>query len=447
MGISRTAARGVAAAALFVVLLLPRHVAAQTPAIDSLRAQIRLLQVRLDSLSAIVATMEGRGEAVPDTGDALARIRAAAAAAARVDTTAPPPAQQPQAFEGRTRNLNMLNPEISVTGDVLALARTSEGGGDANNFIPREFELSFISNLDPFSRAKIFVAHHIHGGELDPFVDADSVEEEEEHGEVEIEEGYVEWVGLGGGVSVMLGKFRQRFGRLNRWHAHALPAQQLPLPYVAFLGEEGLAQTGLSVHWLAPLRGFGTYEIWGEVTRSSAETLFGESHGPSVLGHLNAFWQISPATYFEIGLSGIAGDAEGELPEDNFESRVYGVDFTLDWTPPAASRYRQATLHGGYVMNRRSLDGAGDANASGAFVIGEYKFAQQWIVGARYEYTENPASPGERGWLFSPSLTWWQSEFVRLRAAYELLDGPNDRFGQFVLQTTFAMGPHKHETY
>ncbi|MGH6693177.1 MAG: hypothetical protein ACREF4_21120, partial [Gammaproteobacteria bacterium] len=164
MGIRRTAARGVAAAALFVVLLLPRPAAAQTTALDSLRAQIRLLQARLDSLRAVVSTMESRAEPLPDTGDALARIRAAAAAAAGVDTAAPPPAQQPQAFEGRTRNLNMLNPEISVIGDVLALARTGDSDDDANNFVPREFELSFISNLDPFSRAKIFVAHHIHGG-------------------------------------------------------------------------------------------------------------------------------------------------------------------------------------------------------------------------------------------------------------------------------------------
>ncbi len=443
--IRRSAALVAAAVALLGTLLVPRAATAQTPALDSLRAQIRLLQARLDTLRAAVALLEGRAQPVTDTGDALARIRAAAAAAAGVDTVVPEPTQQPQAFEGRTRNLNLLNPEISVTGDVLALARSDDVDGD--NFVPREFEFSFISNLDPFSRAKIFVAHHVHGGELEPFVVADTLEEEEHGGEVEIEEGYVEWVGLSGGLSVMLGKFRQRFGRLNRWHTHALPAQQLPLPYLAFLGEEGLAQTGVSVHWLTPLRGFGTWEIWGELTRSSDPALFGESHGPSALGHLNAFWQLSPATYFEIGLSGITGDADGALPEDDFAARLYGVDFTLDWTPPAASRYRQATLHGGYVLNRRSFQDGVSANAAGAFMIGEYKFAQQWIAGARYEYTENPALPQERAWLLSPSLTWWQSEFVRLRAAYEWLDRPNNRFGQFVLQTTFAMGPHKHENY
>ncbi|MGH7502254.1 MAG: hypothetical protein ACREL7_10910 [Longimicrobiales bacterium] len=438
--------RNVLGFALLAIALFPISVAAQTTA-DSLRARMRELETRLDSLRAAIERIEAGGALVrPDTADALARIRAAAAAAAGGDTITEPAGEQ--AFEGRSRNLNLLNPEISVTGDVLAFVNTE--ASDRNNFVPREFEFSFISNLDPFSRAKIFVAHHLHGGELLPFEDAGdehAAEEEEHGGDVDIEEGYVEWVGLSGGLSVVLGKFRQRFGRLNRWHAHALPAQQLPLPYMTFLGEEGLAQTGVSVHWLTPLHSFGTWELWGELTRSSSETLFGESSGPSFLAHLNGFWELSPAAYFEIGLSGIGGQHEADAAEDMFDSRVLGIDFTLDWTPPAESKYRQATLHGGYVWNRRSFDAGGAADAKGGFVIGEYKFARQWIVGARYEYTENPALTSESSWLVGPSITWWQSEFVRVRAAYEMLDRPGERFGQFVLQTTFAMGPHKHESY
>ena len=55
------------------------------------------------------------------------------------------------------------------------------------------------------------------------------------------------------------------------------------------MGEEGLGQAGVSVHWLTPVHGFGTYEIWGELTRNGNETLFGESNGMSALAHLNAF--------------------------------------------------------------------------------------------------------------------------------------------------------------
>jgi hypothetical protein len=424
---------------------LPRAAEAQRPvtALDSLRVRVDSLMRQLDSLRAVLARMPA-GVAAPDTGDALARIRAAAAAAG-ADTAAR--VETPE-FVSRQRNLSALNPEISVTGDVFAFSRSEQA--TSNNFVPREFEISFISNLDPFSRAKVFVAHHTHGGEIPPFGEA--AEEEEAHGgEVEIEEGYVEWVNLPAGIGLTLGKFRQRFGRLNRWHAHALPAQQLPLPFLAFLGEEGLAQTGVSLHWLAPVHGFGTWEAWAEITRSSSEPVFGESNGISGLAHVNAFFEISPATYFELGFSGLTGGREEAVaagePAGATGTRLFGADFTFDWRPPEQSRTRQFTLHGAAMLNRRVNDASEDLVALGAFAIAEFKFATQWTAGARYEYVENPDSPDDNAWLFAPSLTWWQSEFVRLRAEYDIYRGPIERFGQFVLQATFAMGPHKHENY
>lgn len=436
-------------AALGVTGLTAKAASAQQPpvtAVDSLRAELARLRLQLDSLGRLV----GRGEpAAADTADPIAAIRAAAAAALATDTTrADSPTVDEGEFVGRQRNLSVFNPEISVTGDIFAFVRSEDAGED--NFVPREFELALQSNLDPYSRAKVFIAHHRHGGEIEPFEthadgEADSEDAHGAEAETEVEEGYVEWVNLPGGFGLTVGKFRQRFGRLNRWHAHALPAQHLPLPYVAFLGEEGLAQTGASLHWLLPIHGAGTYEVWTEVTRSEADLVFGASSGPSVLGHVNGFWQLSPATYLELGASALAGRHVEEDVETDFGGRVYGVDLTLDWAPPAMAKYRQATVHAGAMLSRSPIETIDDAR--GAFAIGELKFAQQWVAGARWEWVENPAGPDQATWLVSPSLTWWQSEFVRLRAAYEWVDRVGDRFGQLVLQTTFAMGPHKHETY
>jgi len=54
---------------------------------------------------------------------------------------------------------------------------------------------------------------------------------------------------------------------------------------------------------------------------------------------------------------------------------------------------------------------------------------------------------------WSPFLTFWQSEFVRLRAQYQHVSrdfasahGPDDDDRLWV-QVTFAAGPHKHEEY
>jgi hypothetical protein len=461
-GTTAASAAIVAAALLFPIGA--NGVSAQVPvtATDSLRMRVDSLMRQLDSLRAVITSIQQAAPPVsPDTLDPIARIRAAAAAAGagRADTTAG--AQQPEEavqFIGRQRNLNALNPEISVSGDVFAFSRSDDATAD--NFAAREFEISFVSNLDPFSRAKVFVAHHLGGGEILPFGEhaheepgtpAEPEAEEEGHGgETEIEEGYVEWVGLAGGLGVTVGKFRQRFGRLNRWHAHALPGQQYPLPVLAFLGEEGLAQPGVSAHWLLPIHGFGTWEVWGELTRSSSEVLFGEDNGLSALGHVNAFYELSPATYLEIGLSALTGGREGDPSPDDAPvtgNRLFGADLTFDWRPPSQSRTRQLTLTGGAMLNRRVFDGADNLDAWGAFAIGEYRFAQQWIAGARWEWVENPDEPDENASLFAPSLTWWQSEYVRLRAEYDIFRGVEDDFGQFVLQITFAMGPHKHENY
>ena len=86
-------------------------------------------------------------------------------------------------------------------------------------------------------------------------------------------------------------------------------------------------------------------------------------------------------------------------------------------------------------------------SALGVWSLAEIKLSRQWIAGGRYEWVENPDNPDETAWLVSPALTYWQSEFVRLRAEYDVLGNPGKTTGQFTLRVTFAMGPHKHETY
>jgi len=79
----------------------------------------------------------------------------------------------------------------------------------------------------------------------------------------------------------------------------------------------------------------------------------------------------------------------------------------------------------------------------------ETRLAESWLVGARGDRTESPVNPDQTAWLLSPSLTWWQSEYVRLRLEYDLLGRSAlvTNEGRVLLQVTFAMGPHKHESY
>ena len=414
--------------------------------LDSLRAEIELLRAQFDSLGAVVAG-GSVGPEVTDhdvTTDALARLRAAARAAAG-NATAPDTfaqAQGAQEFVGRARSLQALNPEISLNGDVYASIQSETPRSE--NFIPREFEVSFISALDPFTRAKVFLSAEEEGGRIKVFPDGG---EEGEEGGVAVEEGYIEWIALPGGFGIKVGRFFQQFGQLNRWHSHALQFQSRSLPHLAFIGGESLAQDGASAHWLLPTGGSGAYEATVEVTRSRNEILFGESHRLSYLGHMNGFWQLSESTDLDLGVSALFGDYQDLTGRRR--NRLFGGEMSFNWAPPERSLYRGVVVRGGVMLSDPgAVSGLAEPEAAlGVWTLAEVKLSRQWIASGRYEWVENPEDPTESAWLASPALTYWQSEYVRLRAEYDVLGNPGNTTGQFTLRITFAMGPHKHETY
>lgn len=403
--------------------------------LDSLRTELEVLRARLDSLEGVVV-----GGQAEDTTDAIARLRSAAQAAAG-DAAADTVAQGSQDFVGRARSLQALNPEISLNGDLYGSIHSDNPRSE--NFIPREFEFTFVSALDPYARAKVFLTVEEDGGRIEVFPgdlgEADGAA-------VGVEEGYVEWVALPGGLRLKVGRFFQQFGQLNRWHSHALHFQSRSLPHLAFIGEGALAQDGASVHWLLPTGGSGAYEATVELTRSRNEVLFGEAHSLSYLGHMNAFWQLSPSTDLDLGLSALFGDYRDV--DGRYDNRLFGAEMAFNWAPPQQSLYRGIVVRGGVMLSDpEAVRGLRGESAWGIWSLAEIKLSQQWVAGGRYDWVENPEDPSESAWLASPTLTYWQSEYVRLRAEYDILGNPGKTTRQFTLRITFAMGPHKHETY
>ena len=403
--------------------------------LDSLRTELEVLRARLDSLEGVVV-----GGQAEDTTDAIARLRSAAQAAAG-DAAADTVAQGSQDFVGRARSLQALNPEISLNGDLYGSIHSDNPRSE--NFIPREFEFAFVSALDPYARAKVFLAVEEDRGRIEVFPrdlrEADGAA-------VGVEEGYVEWVALPGGLRLKVGRFSQQFGQLNRWHSHALHFQSRSLPHLAFIGEGALAQDGASVHWLLPTGESGAYEATVELTRSRNEVLFGEAHSLSYLGHMNAFWQLSPSTDLDLGLSALFGDYQDV--DGRYVNRLFGGEMAFNWAAPHQSLYRGIVVRGGVMLSDpEAVRGLRGESAWGIWSLAEIKLSQQWVAGGRYDWVENPEDPSESAWLASPTLTYWQSEYVRLRAEYDILGNPGKTTRQFTLRITFAMGPHKHETY
>jgi hypothetical protein len=393
-------------------------VAAQQPTgrrVDSLAAEIRLLKARLDSLQARFAPPAQDTAA----GDDLAALRAAAAAAAGRPAGQRPDTAGPTQFVGRERSQTQLNPEITATGVVRAYARTE--GVVRDNFDPREVEIGFQAALDPYSHTKIFVA--LEGGEVD------------------VEELYAYWTGLPGRLRLDVGKFRQQFGELNRWHLHAVPETEYPLALTTFLGEEGLMGTGLSLY--RAIGGLGTHELTAQVTQSASDdVLFGAGGRPTYLVHLRNFWQLTPSTYMQIGGTGLYGTN----PDSALRTKVGGLEFRFTWRPPARALYRDWTLRGELYALQKESSGSGTTRWGG-YASTTYKLGQRWIAGVRYDYVESPEL-GEITRQVIPSLTLWQSEWVFLRAQYQWQKiAAASPTHQLAFQAVWAIGPHKHETY
>ncbi|MGH7646223.1 MAG: hypothetical protein ACREMR_11630 [Gemmatimonadales bacterium] len=398
-----------AAAALWG-LAAPARGAAQQPSrdprVDSLMAEIRTLRARLDSLTRT-------GAAAPDDlADLRARARAAAGPA---DTTAPDTAA---GAVGRERNLNQLNPEISVTGDLRAYAQTE--GPQVDNFALQEVEVAFQATLDPYSHTKIFAAL--------------------EQGAIDVEEAYFYYTGLPGRLRLDLGRFRQQLGELNRWHRHAVPEINYPLALATYTGEEGLAGTGVSLYWAGAI--LGTQELWVQGVLGDNAILFDGGNRPAVLAHLNNFWNLSRSSYFQIGVTGMYG----ENPDTSLTTTLGGVDARFTWRPPARAKYREWTLRAELYGIDKERGGAGDARY-GFYVGTQYKLGARWLAGVRYDYVEAAEGPLAIVRQVIPSLTFWQSEWVRLHAEWRWRRDAGGNASQLALQGVWSIGPHKHETY
>ncbi|HEX5720964.1 MAG TPA: hypothetical protein VF179_32730 [Thermoanaerobaculia bacterium] len=411
---------GIAAA---FCLLAPAAAPAQTETdpVTALRQEIEALRQeyggRLADLEARLARLEatGEGQVSAQEDDELAALRAAAQETAGGSAEAPDTVETSVA--GSERNLNRLNPEISVTGDMVGFY-SDQGRED---FDAREFELSFQSALDPFSLTKWTLAFSPEEG-------------------VDIEEGYISYTNLPGGLGLTAGKFRQNFGALNRWHLHALPQLDYPLALQTYFGDEGLAQTGLRANWLLPRPWASANELTLELTDGESDAFGGESFENLVgLAHLKNYWDIGEAVYAELGLSGIAGN----------DSQILGSDFTFHWQPPAQAKYREITWRTEVLRSDRDDELGIGHQAWGGYSYIESLLAQNLYAGVRYDRVEDPLDPEHVTWGVFPNLTWWQSEYVRLRGEYGFVkdDLTGDEENRFSLQLTWAAGPHKHEIY
>ena len=407
---------------------LERTVAQLERSVEGLVAELAAVQAELAAVKRELAQVTQAAEA-----ERLGSAAAAAAAtpgAAAIDTAT--------IFTSGERMQPQLNPELSVTGDIFLV-----GGGDLREELQvKGAELDLQSDLDPYTRMHVVLGAHgetAHGEE--------GVEDEHSHAGAEVEEAYVTWLHLPASLTLTLGKKRQQFGILNRWHMHALDQADLPWVLTESFGDHGLVGTGVSIDWLMPSLWAHVNELTVEVSNGDNETAFAGSgwERPSLVARLKSYWDLSSDAYLEVGLDAAHGAAD---PGGEHSSDFLALDATYNWNPAGRTVYRDVTVRGMLLRSRREL-GRGDTRVAwGGYLYGQGKLSRRWIAGARVDWVDDQLAAGHRLWGVTPYLTFWQSEFVRLRGQYTYAnDNVTGVDRRFVLQATFAAGPHKHESY
>jgi len=404
--------------------------------------------------SALLVALAGIGAAQEAPAeDELEALRRAAEAEAAAESPGVDQAAE-TTFKSGGLGLQTLNPEISVTGDFVGTYTDAKGVDEDWDFNFRGLGLHFEAYLDPYSRFKAAVPVN--------------------ENEAKIGEAYFTRYGVLPGVNMTLGKFRQQFGVVNRWHKHALDYVDFPLPLREVFGPGGLNQTGLSLDWGGSL-GDVSQELTLQVADGENERAFGanEENRPSVLAHYKSYWDLTASTYMEFGLTGLLGwnetwDVLGVDEEDSLATGIYGADLTLLWEPTDRMRYRNVEWRTEFYCVDKDIlapDGSGRDTLKpwGLYTSLQTKVSRTVDLGVRFDYFQPDAKSyaddslfnyanaedDAHRWLGSVYLTWSQSPFVRYRIEYNHVDGSDmgEEEHHVMLQVIFAAGPHKHERY
>ena len=298
---------------------------------------------------------------------------------------------------------------------------------------------------------------------------------------IELEEAYLESTSLPGNFQLKAGQFFANFGRQNPQHPHAWAFVDAPIISARTLGPEGLRNPGAQLSWLAPTPFYtelfvGIFDGQGSTTHSFRNP--GEDDGTgeqrfagraTIDRHLSGLqdflftprlvssFELSESQTLVAGISGAFG------PNDtgaHSRTEIYGADLYWKWKPANAAKGFPFVSWQTEALYRRFGAGADPLAPTplpsenlrdwGFYSQVLWGFKPRWVTGVRGDYasgnsaTFDASDPfrGER-WRLSPVLTFYPSEFSKVRLQY------NYDEGQFIgtehsvwLQLEFMLGAH-----
>ena len=408
------------------LLFLPGSGLAQ--AADETQEKLRALEDRIIALEGEIRALKA-AQAANAPAESAARPAEQAAI-----TTAPAAVQQPTpvvatstsaapvpVYGGSSAAAKVLNPDISVIGDFIGAA-----GRDPNRSVPtlemHESEVGFQAIIDPYARGDFFLSFGQEG--------------------VNLEEGYITFTSLPGGVVAKVGKLRSSFGVVNTLHNHVLPWIDRPLVTRSLVGgEDGINDAGLSISRILPAPKGIFLEATTQLFRGDSADVFHSTRRGDVLavGHLRGYGDLSESTNLDMGLSYARGHNDVGTA---FRTQLFGVDATLRWKPLRRAVYHNFLLRSELIWSQRQEIGSVQ-KAFGFYTSADYRLTRRWTFGGRYDRSGQAQNAALTDSGFSPVLTYWPSEFSQIRGQYSFTRYADGRSGNdLMFQLLFVLGAH-----
>ncbi|MES2504086.1 MAG: hypothetical protein V4534_04325 [Myxococcota bacterium] len=322
---------------------------------------------------------------------------------------------------------NLFNPGITAFGNMLTCA----GQNCGSIFQLREVELDVRGSIDPWADGVIIIAVEGHDG----------------HFHVDVEEGYAVLKKLPilddapWGLTLKAGRYLQPFGRFNQIHLHDLPQINQPLVIKAFLDDHAFSRVGFSGEFFIPTPGENNSLRLNLNLINGGGLAFINVPNPKYpagLGHLSWFWDLAAEHDLEVGLSAYVE----HNPANPNPIQLYGTDINYKWRPYHLGD-KKSFLLGGELFVANGFKGLNNRWPLGFFVWSQYQLNQWFYPSVRYSYAQ-----GVKNELLQAAgvyLTYYTTEFLRLRAGYEYDIGKNQN--QFLFELNFVLGSHPVEPY
>jgi len=317
-------------------------------------------------------------------------------------------------------------------------------------------------------------------GAVDPYFKGFSniVYKLDENGEtgVELEEAYFLTTSLPGNLQLKGGQFFTEFGRQNQQHPHSWAFVDQPLVLNRMFGPDGLRSQGARVSWLAPTSWYT--EAMVSILNSAGGTTFSfrsdesfEIHGGapaerSVRAVHDLLFVPRIATSIDLTdtqvlLMGVSAAFGPNSSGPGADTQIYGADLYWKWKSSRAQQgfpfasWQTEVLYRRYeAAERVSADDPAVTlppevlSDRGVYSQVLWGIKPRWVAGLRGEFASGDSAAFDSQlrtdrFRLSPNLTWYPTEFSKLRLQYNYdhRDGIGSDHSVW-LQFEFVLGAH-----